>query len=100
MPWGQAPPISSGMDLHRVSLLARRCGLRGEQVFGGTGQARLASYPSPRSCNNECATFMWMASECGKRASEKMLDKVIRHLISTNGLAAIKRPNKVVEPEV
>jgi hypothetical protein len=46
------------MDSDRVSLLARWCGLRREQISGDLGQAWLAPDSCPGSRNNEPVKFV------------------------------------------
>src|SRR5713226_2237782 len=64
------------MDSHHVSLLARRCGVRREQISGDLGQAWLASDSCPGSRSNEPVKLLWILSEPEKGVSRKMLDKL------------------------
>src|SRR5258707_15491337 len=74
------------MDSHRVSLLARRCGVRREQISGDLGQAWLASDSCPGSRSNEPVKLLWILSEPENGVGQKMLDKLTQTSDYTNYL--------------
>src|SRR5229473_6803458 len=85
------------MDSHRVSLLARRCGVRREQISGDLGQAWLAPDSCPGSRSNEPVKLLWILSEPENGVSQKMLDKLTQ--ISDGLIDLLFWPAKLVAPQ-
>src|SRR5260370_35711171 len=79
------------MDSHRVSLLARRCGVRREQISGDLGQAWLASDSCPGSRSNEPVKLLWILSEPENGVGQKMLDKLTQTSDFVNRRTAVDR---------